>query len=278
MATKRSAPAVHPSRQEQVPEEPRRKRQKPNNLGKKSFKKAHAVNDLKSQVRSLRRLLERNDDLPPTIRIEKERALRTAQHELEEEQKAKKRSDMIGQYHKIRFFDRQKATKRLKRARKELTEAATGTAEERKALERRVADAEVDVNYAIYYPLDQAYKALFPSKKQPARGGDQDGSHEPEDGEERKEVERQGDAEAWGKVKQCMADGTLDALRNGKLTGTPDGELEKREAPGEVLVTRKKRQREKETVDVHGNRRERRAAKAARKDESEDDSEGGFFE
>lgn len=279
MATKRSAPSIHPSRQEQVPEEPRRKKQKPNNLGKKSFKKAHTVNELKSQVRSLSRLLEHNDDLPPKVRIEKERALQTAQHELDEEQRAKKRSEMIGKYHKIRFFERQKATKRLKRAKKELKECETEQEDEKRAmLQRKIEEAEVDVNYAIYYPLDVAYQPLFPSKKKPSRDGEQEGSEEPEDGDAKSEPERQGDPEMWEKIRQCMADNTLDALRWGRLAAAHSEGREQDGLPSRPEPSKKKRRKEQQEGDVHGNRRERRAAKAAAKVESDDDSEGGFFE
>ncbi|KAI7355183.1 hypothetical protein KC354_g10875 [Hortaea werneckii] len=281
MATKRPNPSVHPSRHAQVPEEPRRKKQKPNNLGRKSFKKAHTVNDLKSQVRSLRRLLEHSDDLPPNIRIEKERALRTAQHELDEEQRAKKRSDMIGRWHKIRFLDRQKATKRLKRAKKELQGLESDKDEERQEAEKKVQDAQVDVDYAIYYPLDLPYKPLFPTNKKNKDGTSepQNGSEEPEDADDRKEAERQGDEEMWAKVKQCAEDGTLDALRNGKLMGEDHDESERPEGLASTMPSKRKRQKEKpEAGDLHGNRRERRAAQAAAKEESDEESEDGFFE
>lgn len=270
MATKRPAPSVHPSRQEQVPDEPRRKRQKPNHIGGRSFKKAHTVNDLKSQIRSLTRLLEHNDDLPANVRIEKERALQTARHDLAEEQRARARSDMIGRYHKIRFFDRQKATKRLKRAKRELSECVTGPTGERVELEQRVADLEVDVAYAVYHPLHQPYRALFPTKRK--KEDDASG-----DDAEVKDAERQGDSEMWQKVKLCMADGTLDALRNGKLTSTPDAAAEARTMPGGAAVRKKRREQEKAVGEVHGNRRERRIAAAA-KAESDNESEGGFFE
>lgn len=214
MATKRSAAYIHPSRKENVPHEPRRKKQKPDNAGSKNFKKAHPVNDLKSQVRSLKRLLERNDGLPADVRVEKERALRTAQYELERAQNAQQRSEMIGRYHKIRFFDRQKASKRLKRARKELNNCEEDD-DNRAELEKRVEDAEVDVNYAQYYPLDRHYVSLFPRKntKDDDVGENDNGSLDKDD-----DMERKGDSEMWNKVKECMAGGTLDALRNGRLT------------------------------------------------------------
>lgn len=214
--------------------------------------------------------------MPANIRIEKERALQSAQHELDETHRAKQRSDMIGRYHKVRFFDRQKATKRLKKAKKELSELVTGSKAERAELEKRVQEAEVDVNYAQYYPLDQPYKALFPSKRRKADGSQDREEVENGDAQEVKDVERQGDTEMWEKVKQCMADGTLDSLRNGKLTSRQGEDVEKTVLPGGATYTKKKRQKEKNVGDVHGNRRERRAAKAQA--ESDDESEGGFFE
>lgn len=269
MVTKRTAAYIHPSRRDRIPNEHRRKRQKPDNAGAKTFKKAHPVNELKSQIRSLRRLLERNDSLPADVRVEKERALQTARHELEEAEKARRRNEMIGRYHKIRFFDRQKATKRLKRARKELDGCPDGD-EGRTELARRVQDAEVDINYAQYYPLDRHYVSLFPRRK--TKGDDDDNSEEGEDGANGNEaiVERKGDTEMWERVKQCMANGTLDALRNGKLTEAEESVPEKKEKhkADEDTTARSVRQQRKGLAGTE-DREEKEADK---------DSDDGFFE
>ena len=266
MATKRAAAYVHPSRREHVPEEPRRKKQKPNNAGPKSFKKAHPTNDLKSQVRSLKRLLERNDGLPADVRVEKERALQTAQRELEQAQTAQQRSDMIGRYHKIRFFDRQKASKRLKRARKEL-DGCEEAGDKRSELEKRVNDAEVDVNYAQYYPLDRHYVSLFPRKKTKDDDGGEGDDIKVRDTDV---TESKGDQEMWHKVKDCMADGSLDALRNGRLTRSE----EMRPAPKTSTETAMDRRKGK-TV----NAQEDRPPVPHNGKEQDDDSESdGFFE
>ncbi|EMD00444.1 hypothetical protein BAUCODRAFT_169253 [Baudoinia panamericana UAMH 10762] len=273
MATKRPHSAIHPSRREQVPqdEQPRRKRQKPDHIHGKSFKKAHTVHELRTHIRSLKRLLEHNDDLPADVRVEKERALQTAQHELAETERAKERSDMIGKWHKVRFFERQKASKRLKRARRAVAECEdlAGKVE----LEARVEEAEVDVNYAMYFPLGMEYVPLFPKRRrrsEGAEGGEGDGG-QGVGGDE----ERQGDQKVWQLVRRCMEDGQLEALRNGKLTGSrAEGDA------GSVVTTHKKRAKEKRrapNVVVEGNRRERRSALAAHAD-SEAESEGGFFE
>ena len=266
MATKRSAPPVHPSRQDQVPGEPRRKRQKPNNAGPNSYKNAHPVNELKNQVRSLKRLLERNDGLPATVRVEKERALQTAQHELQEAEKAKKYSDMIGKYHKIRFFDRQKAAKRLKRAQKEL-KACESDAPERMRLEQVVKDREVDVNYAQYFPLDQPYVSLFPRKS-----GNEEGS------EGNVESERKGDDVMWQKVKQCMVDGTLQALRDGRLRKERSDGGE--EQPKSTVKRRDRGSHGEDSISKGkgGDSKDRTRKRHADDDADDDDSDGGFFE
>ncbi|KAK1088907.1 hypothetical protein LTR48_001092 [Friedmanniomyces endolithicus] len=247
MATKRPHPdsAVHPSRLAQVPPEPSRKRrkqtEKPAHITGPSFKKAHPVHDLKAQIRSLRRLLEHTSisELPATVRVEKERALQSAQRELIEAERARKRSDIIGRWHK------------------------------------KLREAELDVKYAIYYPLEKEYVPLFAKKKK-----QEDAAEADEESPEPAEYEREGDPEMWQLVKKCMTDGTLEALRNGKLTADKH-DLDPRAEPKTVVAqpVQPKNQRQKaDPKPLEGNRRERRKAAATAKAGSDDDSEGGFFE
>jgi hypothetical protein len=279
MATKRPAHDVHPSRQEQVPRDTAhpRKRQKPDNLsGSKSFKKARPVNELKTSIRNIKRLLERdvaeksmgeaggkNKPLPPKVRISKERELASAQHELAESVAAEKRSKMIARYHKVRFFDRQKATKRLKRARKAMKEVEDDAAR-REELAREADECELDVQYAMYYPLDVPYVALYPSHKKA------EGQEEDSDGKA-VEVARQGDAEMRALLKKCVAEGKLDALRNGKLD--KDGNYKPVEGAGDDET--KAKDKKKKAEDKNGKRKaEEMEPEAA----SDDESDGGFFE
>lgn len=265
MASKRPAPQVHASRQAQVPGEPKRKRQKPENAGPKSFKKAHPVNELKSQIRSLKRLLQRDEKLPGTVRMEKERQLQTAQRELENTQKAKQKSDMISRYHKIRFFDKQKATKRLKRARKEL-KAYEGDGEGRERLARRIDEGEVDVNYAQYSPLDQHYVSLFPRK-----GVDEEGGADEEDkSEQYGEDERKGDEKMRQQIRQCMQDGTLDALRHGRLL--------RDEGRAQWPDIDEQRKKDAQAMRAASQRRSRQHGEEGEEVQEEDERGGGFFE
>ncbi|KAK5725893.1 hypothetical protein LTR15_004083 [Elasticomyces elasticus] len=276
MATKRpheSSAVIHPSRQDQVPAEPSRKRQRkeagrPAHITGPSFKKAHTVHDLKANIRSLRRLLSNPvDKLPATVRVEKERALRTAESELAETEKAKSRSEVIGKWHKVRFFERQKAGKRVKRLRKEGKSGALDVGE-------KLREAEVDVAYAVYFPLER--------EKQKKVEGEEDESPEPV------EYERRGDMEMWERVRKCMEDGTLEALRNGKLTGdghaatkehpAEGGQAEENQISGAPARQPVKKRPKPAPKPIEGNRRERRKAAEVAKAESAEDSDGGFFE
>lgn len=265
MATKRPAPHVHSSRRDQVPGEPSHKRRKANNPYEKSYKKAHPVNHLKSQIRSIKRLLERDDKLPATVRVEKERELQTAQRELEASQRAKEKSDMIGRYHKVRFFDKKNAMKRLKRARKELELCEEGENETQAALEEKVRTAEVDVNYAQYFPLDEHYVSLFPRKPVGVEDKTEEKTNEG--------VERlgKGDEEVRRRIEECMLAGTLEDLRNGRLKPQSGG----LQGDSEVVSSRK---REK-VLNGKGHRGGAVGLNEAHDAADEDDGTGGgFFE
>ena len=67
--------------------------------------------------------MERADDLPADVRIENERALAAYEQELVAALAEKTRQKMIKKYHMVRFFERQKATRQLKKLRKRLLEA-----------------------------------------------------------------------------------------------------------------------------------------------------------
>jgi hypothetical protein len=264
---------THPSRQNLLPRDSKtnsRKRQKPSNLsGSKSFKKARPINDLKTSIRNLRRLLDRAPDastgkeaLPPKVRIAKERELASAQHELAESQSAEARSKMIARYHKVRFFDRQKATKRLKRARKAMKEVEDD-AGEREKLALEADECEVDVQYAMYYPLDVPYVALYPSARK-VEGKEEEGAAA--------EVQRQGDAAMRALLVKCAKAGKLDALRNGKLDKDGNYKVVEEVKDEDAKPKSKKKAEGKEATGS------KRKADTIEPEASGDESDGGFFE
>ena len=255
------------------------KRPKSNEFAPPSTKSA-SVNQLKSKIRDLTRALEHSDHLPVGVRIEKERALAGYKQDVEKILDGKRRKEFIKKYHMVRFFgrsflalaqlhsiggntllnismceERQKATRALKKLQKRLDASPPDTSDYTQ-LAKEVHDANIDVNYTIYYPLTEKYQSLFPRQ-----GGDSGGEKTPA----RKLVTEK--PAMWDVVERCTADGTLDALRDGKLaTSIVTGN--RKHQPGKA---RSKRQSKKDRAGS-------KAAKGAVAQERHDESDGGFFE
>lgn len=166
----------------------------------------------------------------------------------------------------------------MKRLKKELAAAEDADEEEKLALQRKLHNAEVDVNYAISYPLMKPYSSLYPTSKskKSAKATETDDSDEaksrPEDVDGPK-----GDVEVWKMVEQAMQDGTLETLRNSKTRDEIPGAPPKKSKPAKGKNAKDVQPKPKKTYApavVPANRREARAA--AR--EAEEDSDGGFFE
>ena len=106
MGTKRPrthhADNIHPSRQ--VNHQPAKPfRQKLSNPVQ-TFTSSTSINPIKGKIRNLVRLLERPGELPPGVRIEKERALTGYRQDLEKANEEKRKQQMIKKYHMVRFF------------------------------------------------------------------------------------------------------------------------------------------------------------------------------
>lgn len=174
--------------------------------GKGAAQKAQAsITPLKRRLRSLGRLLSSDSKLPADIRISHEREVQALQHELENLMLDKARSEMIGRYHKVRFFERQKATRRLKKTTKALESCEN--AEEKNTLKRKAHIAEVDVNYPQYYPYMTPYVSLW-KKEKGVQGEDQyTANDEQDDG-------AKGNIEIWRQVELAMRDGSLERLKD----------------------------------------------------------------
>ena len=98
--------------------------------------------------------------------------------------------------------------RRLKQVQKRV-DAAT-TPEDTTMAKQDLHIAEVDSNYATYFPLDLPYVALFPRKKD-------DPGQAKQDNEPIEEGVR-GDTEMWRIVEECTANSNLEDLRSGLLT------------------------------------------------------------
>ncbi|KAF2101527.1 hypothetical protein NA57DRAFT_35236 [Rhizodiscina lignyota] len=162
---------------------------------------------LKKKIRDLEKLLQKMTNLPAGVRLEKERELQAYQADLKVALAKQKQTQRAGQYQMIRFFDSQKAQRRLKRATKELENSNDPSQQEH--LKHKLHVAEVDVNYTLYFPFSQRYSALYPTKQREEDGktvGDDDAT----------DAGVRGDAKVWAQIEETMKKGekALESLRD----------------------------------------------------------------
>ncbi|KAF7588392.1 18S rRNA maturation protein [Aspergillus hancockii] len=279
----------YPKRKHNSDEAPARKKVQ---LPKKE-KEYPSINELKKRIRDVRRLLNRVD-LPADARILQERALAGYENDLEEETNRRARSAMIKKYHFVRFLDRKTASKDIKnleRREKEIAGSdldAASKEQKLSSLAQKLHNAHVNLNYTIYYPLTEKYFALYAEvkkKKDQAKDGDGDAGYK---------LVHATAAEKpamWHVVEKCMKDGTLDRLRDGKLTtsdGNGQSRVETKKKGGEdkkknkdvsakasVKPQREKKEKSSKSRDVNRNTRARRSPSV---NDDDNESDGGFFE
>lgn len=172
---------------------------------------------------------------------------------------------------KLTAPDRQKATRILKRLKKELS--ALSDASQKTKLQLRIHNAEVDVNYAIYYPLMKPYSSLYPKSKNRKPDDSEDAEDTGEDSKNSAEVDGpKGDVEMWRAVERAMEEGTPDKLRYSK-DAIPAEPPKKSKKP--KIKDVKKGKMEGKTSAAQG--KATGSKTYAVQDEGEE-SDGGFFE
>ncbi|KAF9478109.1 hypothetical protein BDN70DRAFT_880368 [Pholiota conissans] len=117
------------------------------------------VQKIKAALRQTRRLLAK-DKLGADVRVETERRQRALEAELQQAEVAKKERAFAIRYHKIKFFERQKVTRKLKQAKKSLE--ATTSSSDKKKHSSELYNLRVDLNYILHYPKTKKYVSLFP--------------------------------------------------------------------------------------------------------------------
>ena len=222
--------------------------------------------NLASQIRSLEKLLKHpSSRMSANIRQEKGRELAALVLERERKKAKARATKNLGKYHMVRFVERQKCERSLKKLQKTLAQiqesrklAARKAKTKQKAkaieddsdsdtdadggailpnakeveLEQKIRQAEVDLNYTIYAPLGEKYISLFPPTGNEKISGMSGISKSFLNPDEEAEVRRLKDDNIvrnatgerppmWFRVQDCMQSGTLELLRDGKLTATP---------------------------------------------------------
>lgn len=160
------------------------------------------------------------------------------------------------------------------------------------------------MNYTIYYPLPEKYISLYPKTKE--KSDDAAASASESDSKDHKQEYEGAKPPLWSVVEKCMEDGSLDALREGKLNIGADGqkisgptkevastEASKSKAAKKKSVQKKatdipqKDQRSSRHIESNGKRdkhgrkdhgRERSRFDDMPAEPEGDDSDGGFFE
>ncbi|KIJ95096.1 hypothetical protein K443DRAFT_683278 [Laccaria amethystina LaAM-08-1] len=137
---------------------PSKKARKHRHRHEKESNSAPGLQKLKASLRQTRRLLAK-DNLAADVRVETERRLKALEAELHQAEIANKERALAVRYHKVKFFERQKVTRKLKQAKARL-ESASGS--EKETIASEVSALRVDLNYTLHYPKSQKYISLFP--------------------------------------------------------------------------------------------------------------------
>ncbi|KAI4518250.1 hypothetical protein K525DRAFT_288607 [Schizophyllum commune Loenen D] len=121
--------------------------------------KIPGVQKIKSSLRQARRLLQK-DKITADVRNNTERRIKALEEELEKAELARKERTFAAKYHKVKFFERQKALRKVQRLKRELAEKP-----EDEDLQSRLFERRVDLNYVLHYPKLKKYISLYPPQK-----------------------------------------------------------------------------------------------------------------
>lgn len=117
----------------------------------------------KKKIRDIERLLKR-DNLPANVRAENQRALKALKIDLEGTQEQLKVKKIAKKYHMVRFFERKKALRKLKQAKKAHDEVAEKEVKKDiKKARKVVRHCEIDFAYTVLFPKNEKYISLYPN-------------------------------------------------------------------------------------------------------------------
>jgi hypothetical protein len=136
------------------------------------------VSKLKSSIRQTQRLLAK-PNLAPGTKIEAERRLKTLEQDLEKLQHSKVEKTRAARYHGVKFFERQKLTRRIRRCKRTLdrhthpsadhddnddgdNDDGDGASMDAGEVEEKLRVYRELLHYVLQYPADLRYVALFP--------------------------------------------------------------------------------------------------------------------
>lgn len=125
---------------------------------------------LKKSRRDIQRLLKK-PDLPANVRTQKEKMLQAIELQLEMLSTKAKARKTAKKYHMVRFFERKKALKKYKAAKKEMDALVEkdqdgSSKKEIKKARKKLSQCELDLLYVVNFPKDEKYISLYPTSKE----------------------------------------------------------------------------------------------------------------
>lgn len=256
-------------------------KKKPKQGRKNSGAEDASINAMKTRARTIQRRLQKQpgDEKPMPANVQKdlERELVALKQRIQEALDKRLRSNMIGKYHMVRFFERKKAQRLVKKIQKELGEAKDP--DEIAKLQKDLHIAQVDVNYAIYFPFLEQYVSLYPSAAKASKETGDAPMAELALHAERPPM--------WATVEEAMEQGERALVRLQNRRPDSGGKLKgrKHKVPTEAALATGESKPEPSRAkkeDVGGGKGKKKAKEPpkAQSDnyESGSESDGGFFE
>ncbi|XP_062516440.1 uncharacterized protein LOC134191833 [Corticium candelabrum] len=113
----------------------------------------------KQRARDIKRLLKR-DNIPATVRQTQERVLALLETEVKDEQDNRKVKKLAKKYKMVRFFDRRKLTRKLKKVNRQISVCKDES--ERATLSEQLDVLRKEYNYVTHFPADKKYVSVHP--------------------------------------------------------------------------------------------------------------------
>ncbi|KAL0240569.1 rRNA-processing protein EFG1 [Cryptococcus tetragattii IND107] len=130
------------------------------------------LSKLKSSIRQTKRLLAK-ENLEPGLRVSTQRRLTSLEADLAAAERREVEKKNGAKYHKVKFFERQKLVRLIRRFNRKLLDSETSS-KKRSKHEEELLDARIMLNYVLHFPNTQKYISLFPSDPNQTENEDDD--------------------------------------------------------------------------------------------------------
>ncbi|KIV89233.1 hypothetical protein PV10_08817 [Exophiala mesophila] len=219
-----------------------------------------------SRIHSLKKQLAKAENMPMTIRQEKERELAALVNEQSKKMVSKAGKKNLQKYHFVRFVERKKAERTLKKLQQQLESIEERDDTAKESLGQSLHEAEVDVNYTKYAPLAEKYISLYADESR-------DQKREPDSTEASKPP-------MWYEVEKRMLEGekSLEALREGKSSSESKSDKDLGTVGRKQGSRENKKKLEDQSEESADADTQMHEADNPAEDDEENSSDGGFFE